>query len=71
MKKYICPCCGNYTLDEEPPGTYEICKICYWEDDDFQYKNPDYDGGANLLSLNKARENFIILGGISESRCED
>ncbi|MDR2992886.1 MAG: hypothetical protein LBV11_03505, partial [Bacillus cereus] len=23
--KYTCPCCGYRTLEEEPPGTYEIC----------------------------------------------
>lgn len=27
--KYICPCCGYKTLDEEPTDTYEICKICF------------------------------------------
>jgi rubrerythrin len=27
--KYTCPCCGYKTLDEEPPGTYDICKIVF------------------------------------------
>ena len=31
MKKYPCPCCEQYTLDEEPPGTFEICEVCDWE----------------------------------------
>ena len=35
--KYTCPCCGYKTLDEEPPNTYDICEICFWEDDGFQY----------------------------------
>jgi hypothetical protein len=30
--KYTCPCCYK-TLGEEPPDTYEICEICFWEDD--------------------------------------
>lgn len=34
--KYTCPCCGYKTLDEEPTDTYEICKICFWEDDETQ-----------------------------------
>ncbi|MEH7657210.1 CPCC family cysteine-rich protein, partial [Bacillus velezensis] len=34
--KYTCPCCGYRTIEEEPPGTYEICNICYWEDDEVQ-----------------------------------
>ena len=31
MEKYTCPCCGYKTLDDE--HEYEICPICYWEDD--------------------------------------
>ena len=58
MKKYKCPCCGNYTLAEEPPGTYEICRVCEWEDDRSQFLDPDYRGGANRLSLNEARRNY-------------
>lgn len=58
MNKYQCPCCGNMTLDEEPPGTYEICPICGWEDDEVQFNNPDYKGGANILSLNEAKKQF-------------
>ncbi|MBL1704243.1 hypothetical protein DXB51_09685 [Bacillus cereus] len=45
--KYTCPCCGYETLEEEPPGTYEICSICYWEDDEVQFNDPDFEGGAN------------------------
>ncbi len=52
-KKYKCPCCGKMTLSEPPPGTYEICSACKWEDDEAQYNNPDYEGGANQLSLNQ------------------
>jgi len=43
---------------EEPPGSFEICPVCYWEDDDTQYADPDYAGGANQVSLNQARQNF-------------
>lgn len=31
-----CLSCGYKTLDEEPPGTYDICEICFWEDDGYQ-----------------------------------
>ena len=30
-KKYKCPCCGYFTLDER--GEYDICPVCFWEDD--------------------------------------
>lgn len=56
--KYICPCCGYRTLDESPPGTYDICPICYWEDDYVQYHDPAFTGGANVVSLSEARNNF-------------
>ena len=58
MKKYKCPCCENLTLSEEPPGTFEICSLCGWEDDEVQFIDPDYEGGANKLSLNQARKLF-------------
>lgn len=31
MKKFACPCCGCLTLDER--GCYDICPVCFWEDD--------------------------------------
>ena len=66
--KYTCPCCGYKTLDEKPPGTYDICPICFWEDDPVQYNDPDYEGGANHISLRIAQQNFIDFGAC-EKRC--
>jgi len=57
--KFTCPCCGYKTLDEQPPGTYEICGLCRWEDDSVQFKDPDYEGGANRESLRAAQYNFL------------
>jgi len=65
--KYTCPCCGYKTLGEEPPGTFDICPICYWEDDSVQFNNPDYAGGANKISLRQAQKNYISFGA-SEKR---
>ena len=64
---YVCPCCGYLTLGEPPTGTYEICAVCYWEDDGVQFRDPNYEGGANRVSLNQARENFRVHG-VSETR---
>ena len=58
LNHFACPCCGYYTLDEKPPGTYQICPVCWWEDDPVQFEDPTYPGGANELSLAQARENF-------------
>ena len=63
---YPCPCCGHLTLAEEPPGTFEVCPVCFWEDDDVQYRDPKFRGGANRVSLSEARENFASLGASSK-----
>jgi hypothetical protein len=62
---FRCLCCGCATLGEQPPGTFEICPVCYWEDDNVQAKNPTLGGGANKVSLEEARRNFKTLGAIS------
>lgn len=57
-----CPCCGYDTILER--GCYEICQICWWEDDG--QDNEDADevlGGPNSdLSLSQARKNFFLHG---------
>jgi hypothetical protein len=65
-EKYACPCCGYLTLDRKPPGTFDVCPVCYWEDDKIQYNNPKYKGGANKVSLTEAKNNFILFGAISK-----
>lgn len=66
MKKFRCPCCGNYTLYEKPPGTYEVCEVCDWEDDEVQYNDPSYLGGANTVCLNEARKLHRMKSHIDE-----
>jgi len=55
VEKHPCPCCGHSTLDEQPPGTFAICRECGWEDDPVQAADPDAKGGANRQSLREAR----------------
>ena len=69
--KYRCPCCGFYTLNEKPTDSYEICPVCYWEVDRLQQKEADYEGGANRVSLNTARENFARCGAIEDRLADD
>jgi hypothetical protein len=64
--KFACLCCGNRTLDGEPPGTYDICPVCYWEDDPVQGADLDARGGANSVSLSEARCNFSCFGAADE-----
>ena len=49
-----CPCCG-FLVCEEPPGSYEICPVCGWENDGVQARAPGYRGGANEESLCEAQ----------------
>lgn len=65
MQKYKCLCCGKETLSNKPPGTFEICSECGWEDDNIQYENPDYRGGANEISLNETRKIYLKNSNIS------
>ena len=45
-EKYHCSRCNYRTLDDGP-GCFDICPVCYWEDDDIQRDDPNYKGGAN------------------------
>ena len=51
-----CPCCGRKVI--ENPGDYEICPNCGWEDDPTQSQDPDFEGGANELSLKQAKKQY-------------
>lgn len=64
--KCTCPCCGYKTLAES--GNYDLCPICYWEDDPSQYEDPDLEGGPNSPSLRQAQLNFILYGA-SDQEC--
>jgi hypothetical protein len=57
-----CPCCGFRTLRER--GGYEICKVCFWEDDGQDEADADeLRGGPNGdLSLSQARANYGAVG---------
>ncbi|MGY2134888.1 CPCC family cysteine-rich protein [Hymenobacter sp. HD11105] len=59
---YPSPCCANYTFPEPPTGHYDICPVCFWEDDPIQGDDPAYEGGANHVSLHQARLNYRDLG---------
>lgn len=55
-----CRCCGYLTISMR--GYFEICPVCYWEDDEEQFDDPDYAGGANGISLKQAKNNYAGFG---------
>lgn len=60
-----CPCCGYLTFGEDCPGSFDICPVCFWEDDPIQFTDPTYKGGANNVSLEEAQRNFAEFGASS------
>lgn len=67
--KFACPCCGYLTLNQEPPGTFQLCEVCWWEDDPIQFDDHNSEGGANGPSLNQAKELFWTIG-VSDPKLE-
>ena len=62
-----CPCCSLPTIGER--GWYEICTVCWWEDDGQDDSDADdVLGGPNKgYSLSAARENFKKHGHMYDS----
>ena len=62
-----CPCCGCKTLSERT--AFEICQVCFWEDDGQDDSDADeHHGGPNgSLSLREARVNYLRFGACEES----
>jgi hypothetical protein len=66
FERFSCPCCDYLTFEHPTDGSYDICSVCFWEDDLVQKEDPDYAGGANRVSLNEARANFVRYGAMEE-----
>ena len=65
--KIQCPCCGYCTIESDDEIIVDICDICLWQYDEVAHDNPDKISGANKISLNEAKENFLRFG-ISKTR---
>jgi len=48
-----CPVCGQYEFERD--DDFDVCEVCEWENDGVQLSDPDYEGGANYVSLNQYR----------------
>ena len=59
--KYPCPCCG-YLVFPGPPGTQNICPICFWQDDRSPLRYATIPDGPNKVSLIEAQKNFAAFG---------
>jgi hypothetical protein len=58
---FRCPCCKCKTLRAR--GAFEMCPVCWWEDDGQDEEDADVvRGGPNgTLSLRAAQRNYLVL----------
>lgn len=62
VRYFDCPCCGLPTITD--PGGYDICSVCWWEDDGQNDDTADqiWGGPNGQYSLKAARANFEAHG---------
>ncbi len=57
-QRHQCKCCGCYTLiGTKEDIAWDICPVCYWENDVFG-TDPNTYSGANHMTLAEGRENY-------------
>ena len=61
-ERVACPCCGFLTLPDR--DMFELCPVCFWEDDGQDDADAEVvRGGPNgPLSLAQARDNYLAFG---------
>lgn len=61
FNSYIqCYCCGYFTIEER--GNYEICPVCFWEDDGGNKDKTNMYSSVNHMTLDEGRMNFLEVG---------
>lgn len=61
-----CPCCDHFTLPAR--GDWDICPVCFWEDDGSDLSQPESPSSCNHgLTLREARANFARGGACEEA----
>tara|TARA_R100000750_G_C2337847_1_gene92854 strand:- start:1042 stop:1461 length:420 start_codon:yes stop_codon:yes gene_type:complete len=64
-----CPCCDYITLTER--GLYEICPVCFWEDDGQDINKLDQPSYPNSgITLREGRNNFKEFGACEKHMVE-
>ena len=60
---YPCPVCGHLTIEAQ--HDWDICPICFWEDDVGLYGRDDVVSPANRdMSLAQAQANYHRFGAV-------
>ena len=63
--RHQCPCCDYFTLESR--GSYEVCPVCYWEDDGTDLSELDRESRSNHRTLREARASFERVGAADEA----
>jgi hypothetical protein len=63
-----CPACDYFTLPTR--AQYDICPVCFWEDDGMDIDRLDQISGPNHLTLREARRNFREIGACAATYIE-
>ncbi|GAB4135593.1 MAG: CPCC family cysteine-rich protein [Planctomycetaceae bacterium] len=65
MGNVTCFICGHRTLDKR--CDWDICPVCFWEDDVFVTNGEDIASVANHgMMVSQAQANFIMFGASSK-----
>jgi hypothetical protein len=63
--KFQCPCCAYFTLDKV--AAYDICPVCFWEDDG---TTSEHSFSPNGIPLDEGRVNYLKCGASKERDLE-
>lgn len=63
---YKCPCCGFYTFKQKPAGSYDICPVCFGEDDMIQLENMYTENQLVKIAKreNNKKRNYLVVNKI-------
>ncbi len=65
--KYPCQCCEYFTIRNPKEYGYELCEVCFWEDDGYGDSTPDAPSAPNgEMTLNEAKKNFKLYKACDE-----
>ncbi|MEM8864440.1 MAG: CPCC family cysteine-rich protein [Planctomycetota bacterium] len=64
MNEYSCYVCGYYTLESR--CDWDVCPICFWEDDILADDGLYEHSPANHMTIAEAKKNYIALGAVSQ-----
>ncbi|MFC7597534.1 CPCC family cysteine-rich protein [Terrabacter sp. GCM10028922] len=53
-----------WTPDLTERDAYELCPVCFWEDDPNESRAPGFAGGANGVSIVDAQQTYLRLGAM-------